>query len=368
MNTGHGLRARSLSAALLAALALSTLCGNAGAQAATRPAATALEAQVQSLQAQGFVGELQAARWQDGRPQMLLSRLLGLPVPRPVWRWASVSKQIAAALVLDAQQRGRLGLDDTVRTHWPDWPGPADVTLRQLMQHTSGLPNPDDTPAGHDGIPGFYRRGGAPAADAAGYCAAQPPAPAAQPAGQRFNYNNCDTLVLAEVLARIEGRPYRDLIGGLARTLGLRSLQMVEADEGPTPLPAGIAQPRLARFGAAAALHGSAADLLAWDMALLSGKLLREPARAALWAGEPRLGYAALGAWAFPATLRGCSATVNLVERRGDVGGVQVRNLLAPDQGVALVVFTTDAERDFGEIWQGRGLMFDLASAAVCGG
>ena len=332
------------------------------------PAALALQAQVRALQAQGFVGELQVARWQDGRAQAVRSQRFGLPGPAPVWRWASVSKQIAAALTLSAQQRGRLRLDDTVRQHWPDWPGPAGVTLRQLLLHTSGLPNPDETPAGRDEVPGFYRRGGPPSLEAAGYCSALPPAPAALPPGERFRYNNCDTLVLAEVLARAEGRPYPALIRSLAGQLGLRSLRLVAGDEGPTPLPAGTPQPRLARFGAAAALQGTAADLIAWDLALLSGRLLDEAARRELWTGNPQLGYVAPGAWAFPAQLRGCSTAVDLVERRGDVGGVQVRNLLAPKLGVALVLFTTDAEREFGEIWQGKGLMFDLASAAVCGG
>ena len=33
-----------------------------------------------------------------------------------------------------------------------------------------------------------------------------------------------------------------------------------------------------------------------------------------------------------------------------------------------LVVFADRSDLDFGEIWQGRGLSFDLASAGFCGG
>ncbi len=54
-----------------------------------------------------------------------------------------------------------------------------------------------------------------------------------------------------------------------------------------------------------------------------------------------------------------------LVERRGEVGGVQVRNVIAPGSGLALIVFT-DRPFDFGEAWQGKGGSFDLFSAAFC--
>jgi hypothetical protein len=56
------------------------------------------------------------------------------------------------------------------------------------------------------------------------------------------------------------------------------------------------------------------------------------------------------------------------VERRGDLGGIQVRNILAPGLGRAMAVFTNDATVDFGEIWQGQGLTYDLLSAALCEG
>ena len=87
-----------------------------------------------------------------------------------------------------------------------------------------------------------------------------------------------------------------------------------------------------------------------------------------MWTGEPRLGYVALGAWSFPAPLAGCNKPVELVERRGAIGGVQVRNVLAPAIGRALIVFTNSEAVDFGEVWQGKGLSHALLSAAFCDG
>ena len=85
-----------------------------------------------------------------------------------------------------------------------------------------------------------------------------------------------------------------------------------------------------------------------------------------LWAGEPRWGYAALGAWAYPAQPAGCSAPVTVVERRGNVGGIQARNLLVPARGLSLIAFTNAADFDFGEVWQGQGFTHDLLAAALC--
>ena len=78
------------------------------------------------------------------------------------------------------------------------------------------------------------------------------------------------------------------------------------------------------------------------------------------------LGYEALGAWSFPAGLAGCAAPVALVERRGDVGGIQVRNVIAPALGRSMAVFVNDDTVDFGEVWQGKGLSYELLSAAFC--
>ena len=60
------------------------------------------------------------------------------------------------------------------------------------------------------------------------------------------------------------------------------------------------------------------------------------------------------------------SAPVAIVERRGQIGGVQVRNFLLPASGRALVMFTPREATDFGEVWQGKGLTYRLASQAFC--
>jgi D-alanyl-D-alanine carboxypeptidase len=123
----------------------------------------------------------------------------------------------------------------------------------------------------------------------------------------------------------------------------------------------------LVSFGAGGALIGTPEELWRFDRALMDGQLLGAQALRTLWKGEPRLGYVALGAWSFEAQLPGCAEPLNLVERRGQIGGIQVRNLMAPALRAALIVFSNTAATEFGEIWQGQGWAHELAGAAFCG-
>ncbi len=289
-----------------------------------------------------------------------------------VWRWASVSKQLAAVLAMQQVEQGKLSLDARLSTLLPAFKAPraADISLRMLLQHTSGLPNPDARPAFYSAR---FAKDNGPVAAALRYCSGKP---LAEP-GAGFSYNNCDTLVLQAVLERVRGQPYARLLqSAVAQPLGLTQMAMASVMPGTasTGMPTGYIDAKtvepafnLASFGAGGAVRGTPQELWQFDRALMQGRLLGQDALRTLWQGEPKLGYVALGAWSFPAKLAGCPANVALVERRGQIGGVQVRNLMAPALGSALIVFSNTAQTEFGEIWQGKGLAHELASAAFCG-
>lgn len=287
----------------------------------------------------------------------------------PLWPWGSVSKQVAAAIAMTAVDRGELALDDPIAKRWKALPTPAigAVTVRQLLRHTSGLANPDDT-AETAATPAFYlrREAGAERDDAVTFCAGQ----VKRPPETRFEYNNCDTIVLASVLESATGQSYPGLVADrVAGPLGLKTLRLAKANERPIIASAGgkpVAPINLATFGAAGALLGAPEDLVRFDQALLARQWVSPASTEIMWKGDPAIGYVALGAWSFSAPLAGCQSAVAMVERRGAVDGVQTRNIIAPDRGRILVVFTDDAEFDFGEIWQGRGPSYTLASEAFC--
>ena len=59
-------------------------------------------------------------------------------------RIASVTKQFTAAAILRLAEERRLSLDDTIGAHLPEYPEPAAsrITIRQMLNHSSGLPRP----------------------------------------------------------------------------------------------------------------------------------------------------------------------------------------------------------------------------------
>jgi CubicO group peptidase (beta-lactamase class C family) len=281
------------------------------------------------------------------------------------WPWASVTKQVMAVLTMMEVDRGKLALDAPASRYLPAvGRGAPSPTIRQLIQHRAGLRNPNDTPTGADGWPAWYTNG----TSALGWCLEGRGA-----AGGEWRYNNCDTIVLGAVLEKVSGRRIDALFARrIAKPLGLEATGFVSGAEKAMNGTAVEITPQeraiFTRFGAAGGLIGAPSDLLKLDRALLTGKLLSEAARAEMWKGDPKLGFMALGQWAFDAPLKGCAKPVRLIERRGAIGRFQVRNILIPDRDMTVMLFTAvpEGQFDFGEVWQGKGLSHDLLAAAAC--
>jgi D-alanyl-D-alanine carboxypeptidase len=59
--------------------------------------------------------------------------------PQTPFALASVTKTFTAALILRLADEGRLTIDDRLARWLPDYPNAARITLRMLLQHTSGI-------------------------------------------------------------------------------------------------------------------------------------------------------------------------------------------------------------------------------------
>ncbi|MET0332315.1 MAG: serine hydrolase domain-containing protein [Dyella sp.] len=59
---------------------------------------------------------------------------------RTEYEIGSITKQFTAAAILQLQEAGKLHLDDKLSVYLPNAPHANEVTLRQLLSHTSGLP------------------------------------------------------------------------------------------------------------------------------------------------------------------------------------------------------------------------------------
>ena len=333
------------------------------------PAAT-VEAVRARADAAGFQGAILIGE-KDGSHRILVAG--PDPVaPDAVWRWASITKHLTAVIAMQEVARGKLDLDAPIARYWPEWRGPnaATIRIRDLLLHNSGLPQPDESPADGDGIPAFYRAAAAmPAQSAAGFCAGPPRAPA--PAA--FEYNNCDTIVLAELLARVTGKPFETLVRDrIARPLRMKRFGMFRLGSRRAHV-----QPNgefaeldplidLGVNGASAGAYGTIEDLWRFDRALLAGNLLPAAERELMWRSSRDNGFYGFHQWIFPARLAGCAGEMRVVERQGLVGGIELRNFLLPATGQGVILFGRHRPANYGDPWEGSGFAYDVLSAVAC--
>lgn len=284
--------------------------------------------------------------------------------PQTTFRLASLTKQITALLVMQEVASNRLRLDQPAGSYLTGLsPAAAKVTIQQLLQHVSGLPNPGDGP--ENIVPPFYLRQGEQAADmqksATGVCSGTPK----REPGLSFEYNNCDYIILGAVLTSVTHTSYSDLVRTrIVQPLGLHSWGLWPADPKRAPKTAtgGNELPQNpATYGAAGALYGNALDVAKWDHALLTNKLLSKQFTEQMFLADPKLYGEALGSWSYD--LPGSSPTLHLVERQGDIGTSRVLNLLLPQYQASIVILANTERADLFDTYSKKGLGYKLAMA-----
>ena len=155
------------------------------------------------------------------------------PRPRDHMRIASVSKAFSGAVALHLVGRGKLRLGDRIGRVLPDLPGAwSAVTVRQLLNHTSGLPDYtksegfrnqfEDDP---DGFVSPRKIVSWVADDPLGF----------RP-GTRYAYSNTDNIVLGLIARKASGRSYASLLRNTVfRPLRLRRTSFPTATALPRP-------------------------------------------------------------------------------------------------------------------------------------
>jgi CubicO group peptidase (beta-lactamase class C family) len=118
---------------------------------------------------------------------------------RPVFLLASITKPMAAAVVMSLVDEGKLSLDDSVTKYFPAFTGDGReaITIRNLLTHTGGLPDmlPDDEMLReqHAPLPAF--RDGA------------LKAPLKFKPGTSYSYASMGILLASEIAEQVTGKP-----------------------------------------------------------------------------------------------------------------------------------------------------------------
>ena len=188
----------------------------------------------------------------------------------------SVTKTFVAAAILQLAEEGKLSLDDTVRDHLPAMSTiSTEITLRQLLDHTSGLADVfnDTTKTGLEQHPEHAWT----TAEVFGTIHA----PWYQP-GEGWAYANTNYYLLGLVIERITGSRLKDeLQSRFFEPLDLDHTRVLTgaADDGGPLAPAWATI-----FWASGGMTASAADLARWGDGLYDGAILSDASSGAMLA------------------------------------------------------------------------------------
>src|SRR5215207_5497054 len=216
--------ARSLAVAVVCALGL--LAAPAGAAGSYDAADAALEARISDDRLPG--GVLFVAR--DGKT-LHQHDVLGVK-GRTVMPIASASKWLTSATLMTLVDERKLALDDPVRDHLPGFDGAkSDITVRQLLSHTTGLPS-----AGCEGDPSTTLKRCVASIAAGGDPSSTP--------GTEFHYSGVGFAVTGRIVERLAGTSFQQAFEDrIAKPLGMTHTRFdgTRRPHSPNPSPAASA-------------------------------------------------------------------------------------------------------------------------------
>src|SRR5262249_62002468 len=128
--------------------------------------------------------------------------------PRMRYSIGSISNPFPATAILMLAEEGKLSLDDPVAKYRPDLTRAKDVTIRQLLSHTSGYQ--DYWP--QDYVPPFMER----EVTAGEILARWAGKPLDFEPGTKWQYSNTGFVLAGEIVEHVAGRPFLELLHQLA--------------------------------------------------------------------------------------------------------------------------------------------------------
>jgi D-alanyl-D-alanine carboxypeptidase len=261
----------------------------------------------------------------------------------------SLTKQFTAAAVLLLQEESKLSLEDRLESYVPGLPNGSYITLRMLLNQTSGLHNFPNTREHNWPREGIIRPD-----QLIGLLKTDKPdfAP-----GERWAYSNTNYAMLAQVISQSSGVSYGDfLTNRIFRPLGMEQIgNGLLAQEGiATPYEwtgtsFAAAEPPLSLdlFYGAGSLVSTVHDISRWNMALLSNQVVNAESLRDMWTegrlpgGQP-VGYA----MGFVPAMIGSNRYVSHNGYTPRAGGYCF-NAIFPDERLGIIVLSNVSAPSF---------------------
>ena len=264
-----------------------------------------------------------------------------------VYRIGSITKQFTAAAVMRLVEKGSVRLGDSIGKYLPDLPKAwRPVKVRQLLNHTSGIPSYTDL-----GDSWAKRWGEYMPPDTLVALTANKPMDFAPGTGWR--YDNTGYVLLGMLLEKVSGEPYAAYLDStLFQPLGLT--HTLYCDRAPLiPHRANGYQRKGSDFTnapyldmsqpfAAGALCSTVGDLARWNRLLATGKVVSRASYARMTTPE---GNAGLSHYGF-GLVRGAVGSHIMIGHGGGIHGFITANAYFPSDSLSITVLANASPSD----------------------
>jgi D-alanyl-D-alanine carboxypeptidase len=266
---------------------LSLLAAPAWAQVADKALEARVDAAVSKLMDEKRVAGAEVGIMRDG--QMIFAKGYGLanielsaPVKADtVFRIGSITKQFTATSILLLAEEKKLSVDDKLSKYFPDFPRANEVTLRNVLNHTSGIHNYTAAKSGIDPHKDM------PTDEMVRNIQNLSPLYDFEP-GAKYSYSNSGYFLLGAIVEKMSGQP----LGTFFKTrifdkVGLSQTALDDVQEivpgrasgydfvrGSNGVFHNTTYASMTWPGGAGAMRSSVGDLAKWHYALFNGKVL----------------------------------------------------------------------------------------------
>jgi CubicO group peptidase (beta-lactamase class C family) len=207
-----------------------------------------------------------------------------------VFRIGSITKQFTATALMLLAEEGKLSVQDKLSKYYPKFPHANDITLDEMLHHTSGIYSYTSDP--HFGVDGMIHRS---TEEMVEFIGKLPKTQDFEP-GTSWSYSNSAYFILGGVVEKVSGEPLAKVFKTrFFSPLGMTHSALDDETEIAPGRARGYASTGPGKFtnapfismsipGGAGSIRSSASDLAKWNAALYGGKILKPASLAAMLA------------------------------------------------------------------------------------
>ncbi len=290
--------------------------------------------------------------WSIAQPDQVLRLPRGVFAPdqETAFDLASVSKEFTAGAILLLQQDAKLSVNDPVSKYFPDLPSGSNMTILNLLQHSSGFVDynnffspPDFSPAYQDFVKSGQVNYQPIVAELATF-------PLLFKPGTQYSYSNTNYLLLGMIVAQVSGEPLGEFLQqriftplGMMHThqgyppAGTSDVALGYGDHGTGPQR--IYQWNLQWLAGPGGLTSTVSDLEKWDEAVRATGIFTQASLKQMFTPGPfPQSYGTYADGWLISSLDGH----RYIWHDGAVGGFQTMNATFPDDGIDIIILTND--------------------------